>query len=538
KKREVSQYLRSVLALLAGLLSAYITLSPTFALPLPFSFSYIETPYLFIFSLIAVLIFCMLISLELIAAGFFRLFTGHPTQYSLVSLSTLASLIHAFTIIVFPKWGGYIPFSSLSCILIFFMLFSSAQKKGALRRSIKAQTLSSEPISVKTEKRNAKKICAYREYGKNSDLFTNALKATDPVERFSALYAPCAIVASVVFAAVATAGQGRPELFFWAFSGIITVATPWGLFIAYSAPAKTISKKLLTFGAGISGWDFVRDISQCRYTVLTDSDIYPPQNIRITGVKVFEPYNTEKVLYYAGSVIAESETGLKKVFLDLMREQYIKQGNVSELKFFDSGGISADVNGDHILIGSPMFLLRMGVRIGEGVRIKNGVFVAVNVSLAGIFAMKYEASETVQSAFRLLRRFKVSPIAAVRDFNLTPGLLENKFKLKSQWFEYPEINDRLLLSEPLIGDGSNAAAVMTRDGIVPLSECLAAGKKFYRAVRSNIVVGALSGVIGMLLMFFLAFRAAVTAATPYNTGIYLFLWLIPIMLTSFGSSRY
>ncbi|MDP4109158.1 MAG: hypothetical protein Q8878_03915, partial [Bacillota bacterium] len=76
KKREVSQYLRSVLALLAGLLSAYLTLSPTFALPLPFSFSYIETPYLFIFSLIAILIFCMLISLELIAAGFFRLFTG------------------------------------------------------------------------------------------------------------------------------------------------------------------------------------------------------------------------------------------------------------------------------------------------------------------------------------------------------------------------------------------------------------------------------------------------------------------------------
>ena len=70
-------------------------------------------------------------------------------------------------------------------------------------------------------------------------------------------------------------------------------------------------------------------------------------------------------------------------------------------------------------------------------QIKNGVFVAINMSLAGVFAMKYETSEQVQNAFRLLRRIRITPVVAVRDFNMTPGMLESRFRLKPQWIDYP-----------------------------------------------------------------------------------------------------
>ena len=152
--------------------------------------------------------------------------------------------------------------------------------------------------------------------------------------------------------------------------------------------------------------------------------------------------------------------------------------------------------------------------------------------------MKYETSAQVQNAFRLLRRIRITPIVAVRDFNLTPGMLESKFKLKAQWIDYPEINDRLMLSDPYYGDEKEALAVLSLNGVVSLSECMALSKKLYRTSRSNLIVGVLGGAIGMLLMFYLAFHAAVSAATPYNTGIYLLLWLVPVLLTSFGASRY
>ncbi|GEM_PF-1389506 len=538
KKREVSLYLRALTVLMLTFSSVYLTLSPTFGLPLPMHFSYTGTPFLFLFALIALLIFCMLIALDLFAAGVMRLLTFRPTLYSLVALSALSTLLHAFSIILFPEWGGYLPFTSLSCALIFFTLLSAAQKKSALRRSYKAQTLSSEPVTLKLQKNASGKTCAFRVSGDPAETYGKALHLPDPVERFCSFYVPCAVIASVVFAVLATFGQHRPELFLWALSGILTVSAPWGLLIAYSAPAKAIAKKLLSFGAGLSGFPAAREISSCRSVVLTDTDLFPLQTVSLNGVKVFSPHTAEKVLYYTGSIIVRSEMGLKKVFLDLMHEKYITPCEPDDLKFFESGGIEATVNGDHVLVGTPMFLLRMGVRLSEGVKAKNGVFVSVNGSLAGIFALKYEAQAQVQSAFRLLRRLKVTPIVAVRDFNLTPAMLENKFRLKSQWIDYPEMNDRLAFSDPYDGGAEETPAILSRDGIVPLSECISLGRRLHRAARANIAVGASGGIFGMLLMFYLSFHAAVSSATPYNTVFYLLLWLIPVLLNSFGASRY
>ena len=538
KKREVSLYLRAFFAFLLALSGLYLTLAPTFAFPLFSGFSYYETPFLYIFVLILPEVICILLALDLVVAGLYRLLTGRPTIYSLVALSSIATLFHAFTILVFPKWGGYLPFTSLSSMLIFFMLLSAAQKKGVLRQSFKVQTLSVEPVFIKIEKDAAGGICIFKAGGESAEEYETALFLPDPVDRFCMFYVPCAVVASFVFAAVATIGQKRPELFFWALSEIITISMPWALLIAYSAPAKAITKKLLSFGAGLPGWSSAKEISSCRRVVLTDMDLFPAKTVAVSGIKVFSPYTVEKVLSYAGSAIAQSDMGLKKVFADLMREQYITPCAADNLKFFESGGIAATIRGDNVLIGTPTFLLRMGVRINEGIRVKNGVFVAINASLAGVFALKYEAAMQVRNALRLLKRLRVVPIAAVRDFNLTPGMLENKFKLKPQWIDYPEIDDRLALSDPDYGTVKGVSAVLSRDGIVPLSECIALGKKLYRAARSNIIVGASGGVIGMLLMFYLTFHAAVSAATVYNTGAYMLLWLVPILLTSFGASRY
>ena len=360
KKREASLNVRAFFTLLFALCGTYLTLAPTLAFPLPLNFSYAGTPYLYLFALIALEVGCMLIALDLTSAGMMRLFLGRPTIYSLTALSALATLSHSISIIVFPKWGGYLPFSSLSCVLIFFMLLSAAQKKSSLWRSIKAETLSSEPMIIKTEKEAMSKPCVFRSSDRNSKEYEKTLLLPDPLEHLGTFYVPCAIIASLTFATVATFGQKRPELFLWAFSGIITVSLPWGLLIAYSAPAKAIAKKMLSFGAGVAGFFAAKELLNCRSVVLTDTDLFPPKTVQTNGMKIFPPYTKEKVLKYTGSIIIQSEMGLRQVFSELMQEQYITPSAVSELQFFESGGIAGTINEDHVLVGTPTFLLRMG----------------------------------------------------------------------------------------------------------------------------------------------------------------------------------
>ena len=135
KKREISLNIRAFFTLLVAFCSIYLTLAPTFAFPLPLNFSYVEMPYLYLFALIALEVGCMLIALDLTSAGMMRLFSGRPTIYSLMMLSALATLLHSISIIVFPRWGGYLPFSSLSCVLIFFYTaVGGAKKKLALAK--------------------------------------------------------------------------------------------------------------------------------------------------------------------------------------------------------------------------------------------------------------------------------------------------------------------------------------------------------------------------------------------------------------------
>ena len=234
--------------------------------------------------------------------------------------------------------------------------------------------MSSEPMIIKTEKEAMSKPCVFRSCDKNSKEYEKTLLLPDPLERLCTVYVPCAMIVSLTFAAVATFGQKRPELFLWAFSGIITVSAPWGLLIAYSAPAKAIAKKMLSFGTGIAGFFAAKELSGCRRVVLTDTDLFPPKTIETNGIKVFPPYAKERVLQYAGSMIIQSGIGLEKVFSELMQEQYMTKSAVNELQFYESGGISGTINGDHVLIGTPTFLLRMGVRINEGMRIKKRCF--------------------------------------------------------------------------------------------------------------------------------------------------------------------
>lgn len=64
-----------------------------------------------------------------------------------------------------------------------------------------------------------------------------------------------------------------------------------------------------------------------------------------------------------------------------------------------------------------------------------------------------------------------------------------------------------------------------------------AADKLVGALRSNLVIGTIAGVCGMLLMFYLTFKGAAEAVEPKNVLLYLLLWYVPVFVLSLTSRR-
>ena len=108
-------------------------------------------------------------------------------------------------------------------------------------------------------------------------------------------------------------------------------------------------------------------------------------------------------------------------------------------------------------------------------KLKTGVFLSVDGQLIAIFAIKYQASRNVDWALRAVRRNRIQPVLAVREGNVTPGLLKRKFSFDVKPV-YPDVSTRLALSE-LTEQRGEPNAVIYREGLMPFAETVIGSRR-------------------------------------------------------------
>ena len=90
--------------------------------------------------------------------------------------------------------------------------------------------------------------------------------------------------------------------------------------------------------------------------------------------------------------------------------------------------------------------------------------------------------------------------------------------------------ERLRYSASSFGKECETLALLSRDGLLPFAEVLAAAKKWRKAARVSNLFGTLCALFGMLILAFLTGEGAVLAADPMNVLAYLLLWSLPAKL--------
>lgn len=530
---------RAIPVLILGLAALYFTMAEGLGLPIPEIISYAKNPRMFVLTQIALQVISMLIAIDVVGAGFYALVTLKADRNSLVTIANMAAVLHCMCFII-AGWGGVLPYSSICILLLFAAMREEKNRSAGRARAYKTVTLHETPMGVYYHHDgvdHARRTVKIRMRGVRE--FLQELERPDAMERFARIYAPIMLVASIVLA-VTAAAQKNIQNFFWALSAMLTIACPLPILCAFGRAYYNVSRRLISEGAAIaSGQAAFRIRKSCR-AVIQDSDLFPNGTVSITEVRAHNGYTPEKLLSYAVAMTDGYDMEISKLLAEALREQYGRPARASDIKVYDVGGLSGKIGGDRVEIGNAAYMARLGRPIQapkQGHDVETGIYISINSQPAGVIELTYHSNAQTFSALQALLRLKVMPELATRDFNISPEMIQKMFETRRGKIGEVAADRIASVTSSAYIMGDRVCAILSRDGAVPFAQVHQSADKLSGAMRSNLILGAVGGVCGLLLMFYLAFVGHPEAVTPKNVLFYLMLWYIPSFFVTFSTRK-
>ena len=527
-----------------GLKSLRLRAAFTFILFLPalylsvsvFPYPDVLTPQLRVLALAGIQVVAMLLGIDVLLRGLLgplRLEFGMDTVLVFASAATLAD---ALTMYQLDPRAGQMPYCAAIVLGICLLLRGTCQKRRGLRLACKTAVAASSPYLVTLDEGKWNGWDTYVKWSGEPAGFGRQMQAADGAQRIFRRVCPLLLIASVLLSVVASVGRGAPERLLWCLSATLTASASLSGALCFGQPWLALSQRLSKSGAAIAGWDGVTATGGSGI-LLTDPDLFPPGCVALNGIKIFGDFPAEKVVADTATLIRESGCGLDKLFHDLLRAQGAIYRRVSNFYTYE-GGLTGVIRNEQVLVGSADFMRLMEIALPPGLRVKNAVFCAIDGELAGIFALNYTLHGTVDPALTSLIRNRVTPVMATRDFNLTPAMLQQRFKLPVDRMEYPPAERRTELSDEDQLHSDILTAVLCREGIGPYSEAVVGAARLRRAVRTSAVLASLGAVVGVVLAFYLTFMGAYASLSAANLLVFLIMWLVPTPLISGMVNKY
>ena len=423
--------------------------------------------------------------------------------------------------------GDALPLHSIAALAMTCALQGRAMLFRALYDSFRVAAIGDAPYMVTVTAGGAAKRSG------SVEGFSLTAEREDVSGRWQTIVLPVILIGAIVFSVLTTLEIGSWALYCYHLSAILAGANTLAFPLVYALPLRRLTKRFTKSGSALAGFAGADAMRRSNCVILTDTDLFPPGTVTLNGLKIFGE-ESGKVFSYAATMAHASETGLSRLFDNLNEQEGGKLETLSDLNFYEEGGVGGMIRGETVLFGTSSFCRKMGVTLPQGIKLRTGMFLAVDGVLIAVFAVKYMPAENVDWAMHALHRAHITPVLAVRDGNITPALLKHKFGTDAHAV-YPQLSTRLALSEK---DGSKPCALIYREGLMPYAELAVGAKRLCRAVRVGNVLSILASVAGTMVSFYLNFVGAYTLFTPLKLLAFLSLWTLAAVIDGLFVDRY
>ena len=478
----------------------------------------------------------MLISAEKLVNGFTDIMKGRQGIDTLNLFSCLATIAAGIFSMMIKDTTIGMPFCVVSAFSLTFTLWGESIYFRALTETLKTVQSTAEPTGIVVTMCHDINRAAIKKITSKTDGFYNNLIQADITETVFKYATPILIVAAATFAFFSSFGQGQSHYFTHNFAAIMAAAAPFSALFAYAVPFYAVTRRARQSGAAVAGWGGADELVHSDGASIKDEDIFPAGTVSLGGIKIFEEVPPDKALRYTASLIVASRSVLASLFMQLLSKQGLTKLNVDDFICYE-GGIGGTIRGERVITGSAALMNLQGIRVPASLNMKNGVFTAIDKKLIAVFTIEYVPVKTVQNALVSILRHHVKLLFSVRDFNITPLMLEQKFKVPVEDVEYIPIQDSYDLSDDTKLDTKRTAAVLTREGLGPYVEAIIGGRRLRFTALAATILTLLTTVGGMVIMYTICMTGAFSAGSAGNLLLYM-LSMMAIVLVVCGFARY
>ena len=471
----------------------------------------------------------MLCGLDIITTGIMSIVRLKLHASALIVLSCLLCMIDAFLSAAGVS-EKLVPFCVIPSLTIAFTLLGCVMNARSSRIIFNTAAAAKRPYILTAQSELTGGEITLIKGRRPVDGIVRRTEEDGPDESVFGVLTPYLVIAAIVLSVIAAAVSRSFSSFAHILSGIFVCTAPIAMLISFPLPFFISIKGLIRSGSTIAGWSGLYDIGKAKHIIISDADLFPKGCVRISRTRVFSGMEPERIISFAGSIISASGSAMVHPFNELMRKAGGSLMPVEAFSVHESGGLTAMVDGEDVYCGNAAFMRLMGVVLPDKYVLSNGVYVAVAGIICGVFEMEYTASDAVKNALSELVSSDRHAIFAVRDFNITPQMLSVKFDMPTDGFDFPPYPERYEISGAEPAEGSKPAAIITREGLMPLVSLSDHAKKLFGRIRLNVALSVVSAASGMLVMFIISLGALPGVVTALS---YMLVWLLITVILSF-----
>ncbi len=478
-----------------------------------------------VISLILLLV-AMGVAYDVCLSGLRRIGRGDASAELLISVLCILSIPEAIIAIR----AGRLPFCSLISLEVLCALWAWQRQNRSLRLDALMLMNSPDAIGVKRAENawhgEPAAVCAAADL----ENFETMLEAEDPQRSWMRRFVPVVLLASILLSLVCAIKVHIN--FLWLWTALLLAATPLSCFLSYALPYSLLADRLSQHEAALCGWYGAKVLDRCEAVFLHDVALFPGECRRLTGIKVFEGYNTDQVTRYAVAVLHAAGCEIASL-LPAPEDSEIL---VNELRCYDEGGFGAQINKDTVLVGTLGFLKRMGVHLEKGAKIRQALYVAISGELAGIIALHYEASAAVGDALAALSGESAPiPVLMGGEVLIGPAMLRAKYRLSLERLACPTLRERM--TRPMAQETSPQGALLSQPEVEALSDVCLGAKALVSAVRASMVLSLLASVFGIIIVCILAISNVLETVSCAQMLAYFLVWGIPFSIAAVSVLR-
>ena len=361
--------------------------------------------------------------------------------------------------------------------------------------------------------------------------FMDHYNAPSGAEKVFSVYAAAALAVSLICGVVGIV-MGSVHLGVQVLCTSLLVATPATMFITLSRPMALLQRRLHKHGSVICGWRGVRGLSRALAFPLKDTDLFPMGTAKMNGVKFYGSRSPDEVVAYATALINADGGTMALLFQQLLDSRSGYHYDAENVQSYN-GGIGGEVQGESVLAGTLAFMQSMGVDMPEGTRVSSAIYVAIDGSLSGVFAITYGKVRTATVGLNTLCAYRgLTPVMTTNDFMLSDSFIRSRFGVNVKRMAFPERGVREKLSGRQPEENAPALALTTRDGLAGMAYTVTGSRALKAAATVGAVIHLAAGILGLVIMLVLAIIGAYDLLTPTNILLFELIWMIPGLLVT------